>query len=102
MLVALGFSALACADAGGSQKPAAVSAEEIFSGTLTQFTVRSLVVVHKVPGQPPTTREFIRDGKTRIEGTLRTRARVTVRYRALDNSGFVAVHVIVRSTGRAA
>jgi hypothetical protein len=97
VLVALGFSALACAGPAGSQKPAAVSAEEIFSGTVTQFTDRSLTVVHKVPGQPPVTREFVRDGKTTIEGNLRSRARVTVRYRALDNGGFVAVHVIVRS-----
>jgi hypothetical protein len=102
VLVALGFSAFACVSAADSQKPAAVSAEEIFSGTVTLFTVRSLILVHKVPGQPPVTREFVRDGKTTIEGTLRSKARVTVRYRALDNGGFVAVHIIVRSIGRAA
>jgi hypothetical protein len=103
VLVALSFVAPAClSDAAGAQKPAVVPAEEIFSGTVTQFTDRSLTVLHKVPGQPPMTREFTRDGKTTIEGKLRGKVRVTVRYRALADGGFVAVHIIVRPVGRAA
>ena len=106
VLVALSFPAQACmgaaAEAGTSQKSAVVAAEEIFSGTVTQFTDRSLTVVHTVPGRPPVTREFARDGKTTIEGKLRSKVRVTVRYRALGNGEFVAMHIIVRSVGRAA
>lgn len=102
VLVALGFLAPACVSAADSQKPAAVIAEEIFSGTVTQFTDRSFTVVHTVPGRPPVTREFMRDGKTTIEGKLRNKVRVTVRYKALENGGFVALHIIVRSIGKAA
>lgn len=41
----------------------------------------------------------MRDSKTTIEGKLRSQVRVTVRYKALDNGGFMALHIIVRSTG---
>jgi len=77
-----------------SQEPE--PAAPIFSGTVTQLTDRSLTVVRKAPGQKPVTREFTRDGSTTVEGKLRNRARVTVRYKALDDGGFVAVHIIVR------
>ena len=77
-----------------SQEPD--TAAPIFSGTVTQLTDRSLTVVRKVPGQQPVTREFTRDDKTTVEGKLRNKARVTVRYKALDEGGFVAVHIIVR------
>jgi hypothetical protein len=75
---------------------AAVPSEDIFSGTVTQLTDRSLTVVRKIPGQKPVTREFTRDGNTTLEGKLRNRVRVTVRYKALEDGGFVAVHIIVR------
>ena len=78
----------------GSQEPD--TAEPIFSGTVTQVTDRSLTLVRKVPGQQAVTREFIRDDKTTVEGKLRNKARVTVRYKALDDGGFLAVHIIVR------
>jgi hypothetical protein len=77
-----------------SQEPD--TAAPIFSGTVTQVTDRSLTVVRKVPGQQPVTREFTRDDKTTVEGKLRNKARVTVRYKALDDGGFLAVHIIVR------
>jgi hypothetical protein len=77
-----------------SQEPETTA--PIFSGTVTQLTDRSVTVVRKVPGQPPVTREFMRDDKTTVEGKLRNRSRVTVRYKALDEGGFVAVHIIVR------
>jgi hypothetical protein len=73
-----------------------VPVDDIFSGTVTQLTDRSLKVVRKVPGQPPVTREFTRDASTSVEGKLRNKARVTVRYRVGEDGGFVAVHIIVR------
>jgi hypothetical protein len=95
------LAAPACLSAAGSQKPAAVSAEEIFSGTVAQFTERSLTVIHKVPGHPPVTRQFMRDAGTTIEGKLRSQVRVTVRYKALENGLFMALHIIVRPNGKA-
>lgn len=100
VLVALGL----LAPAGlRSQKPdtppqkASVRAEKIFSGTITQLTGESFTVIHKVPGQPAVMRQFMRDGKTTVEGKLRSKVRVTVRYKALDDGGFIALHIIVRS-----
>jgi hypothetical protein len=75
---------------------AVVPSELIFSGTVTQLSDRSLTVVRKGAGQPPVTREFARDDRTTVEGKLRNKARVTVRYTAMDDGGFVAVHIIVR------
>jgi hypothetical protein len=79
----------------------AATTDDIYSGTLKQFTDRSVTVVHKVAGRQPVTREFALDGKTTIEGKLRVAARVTVRYKALENGGFVALHIIVRGFGKA-
>jgi hypothetical protein len=73
-----------------------VPAEDIFSGTVTQLTDRELTVVRRLPGQKPVTRKFARDEKTTVEGRLRNKTRVSVRYKALDDGGFAAVHIIVR------
>jgi hypothetical protein len=81
--------------ATGSQS-VGVRPDDIFSGTLKQFKDGSITVVHKVAGRQPVTREFALDGRTTIEGKLRIAARVTVRYKALGNGGFVALHIIVR------
>jgi hypothetical protein len=80
----------------------AAATDDIFSGTVKQFTDRTIIVVHKVAGHQPVTREFTVDRKTTVEGMLRITARVTVRYRTLGNGGFVAVQIIVRLNGRAA
>lgn len=72
------------------------SPEQIFSGTITKLTEASITVVRKVLGHQPVTREFTRDGATKVEGKLRERARVTVRYQANEDGGFVAAHIIVR------
>jgi hypothetical protein len=86
-----------CAQATGTTGPkAAVPTGRIFSGTVMELTDRSVTVVRRVPGQQPVTREFARDDKTTVEGNLRNKARVTVRYRAADGGEFVAVHIIVR------
>jgi len=99
LLLALSFSipgALVAQESDSAAPKIVVPAELIFSGTVTQLTDRSLTVVRRVAGQPPVTREFARDDKTTVEGKLRNKARVTVRYTALDDGGFVAVHIIVR------
>ena len=74
----------------------AVPAADIFSGTVTRVTDQSITVVRKVLGKPPVTREFSRDAGTTVEGKLGVKARVTVRYKAGEEDGFVALHIIVR------
>ena len=69
---------------------------DIFSGTVVKFTERSLTVIRKVAGQQAVTRQFSCDAGTTVEGKLRNEARVTVRYKATESGGFLAVHVIVR------
>ena len=76
-------------------KKAAASAD-IFSGTVTKLTADSVTVVRKVLGQDAVTREFARDTQTKVEGKLRNKVRVTVRYKAGEDGGFVAVYIVVR------
>jgi hypothetical protein len=71
-------------------------AAQIFSGTVTKLTDNAITVVRKVVGHDPVTREFMRDPQTQVEGKLSGGARVTVRYKAADDGGFLAVHIIVR------
>lgn len=82
----------------GSQPKAAKAtpAAEIFSGTVTKLTAETVTVVRRVPGHPAVTREFARDDQTKVEGKLRERARVTVRFKANEDAGFIAVYIIVR------
>jgi hypothetical protein len=74
----------------------ATPAADIFSGTVTKLTADAVTVVRRVPGHAAVTREFVRDEQTKVEGKLRERARVTVRYKAGEDDGFVAVYIIVR------
>ena len=76
-------------------KKAAPSAD-IFSGTVTKLTDESVTVVRKVAGHEAVTREFARGASTKVEGKLREKVRVTVRYKAGGDGGFVAIYIIVR------
>ncbi len=72
-------------------------AGDIFSGTVTILQPDSVTVVRKVAGRPVVTRTFGLDSKTRIEGRLKARARVSVRFAAGADEGlFTAVYIIVR------
>jgi hypothetical protein len=79
-----------------TQSKNAAPSAQIFSGTVTKITDNLITAVRKVVGHDPVTRDFIRDAHTQVEGKLTVGARVTVRYKATDDSGFLAVHVIVR------
>jgi hypothetical protein len=68
----------------------------IFSGTVTKLTQDSLSVVRQIPGHSAVTRDFMRDARTKVEGKLRERERVTVRYKAGEDGGLLAVYIIVR------
>jgi hypothetical protein len=76
-------------------KKAAPSAD-IFSGTVTKLTAESVTVVRRVAGHEAVTREFTRGAATKVEGKLREKVRVTVRYKAGEAGGFVAIYIIVR------
>ena len=93
LLIPAGFSAQ---EPGTTAPKAAVPAGRIFSGTVTLLTDGAVTVVRRVAGQQPVTREFVRGAGTTIEGKLRIRARVTVRYKTGDEGEFIAVHIIVR------
>ena len=80
---------------GGQGKKTAPSAD-IFSGTVTKLTEVSVTVVRKVAGHDAVTRQFMREAATKVEGKLREKVRVTVRYKAGEGGGFVAVYIIVR------
>ena len=97
--VALAGSGIAAQQAPVTPAPApkkAAPSANIFSGTVTKLADDSVTVVRKVAGHDAVTREFLRDTSTRVEGKLREKARVTVRYKADEDGGFVAVYIIVR------
>ncbi len=79
-----------------SEAPKTAVTNDIFSGKVTDLTPDSLTVVRKVPAKPDVTRKFLRDQKTKVEGSLKVNARVSVRYQAADEGQYLALNIIVR------
>jgi hypothetical protein len=99
MLLAIGSGIAAqtsTTPAPAAQGKKTAPAADIFSGTVTKLTEESVTVVRKLAGHDAVTRAFLRDGTTKVEGKLREKVRVTVRYKAGEDGGFVAVYIIVR------
>lgn len=71
-------------------------ANDIFSGTVSELTADSLTVVRKAPARGPGTSKFLLDAQTKVEGKLRVKARVTVRFQADEDGQLHALHIIVR------
>ena len=69
---------------------------EFVSGTITDLPPGRIVVNRAVIGKPAEDRTFLITGETKIEGTLRPKARVTVGFKPSEE-GDVAVRIIVRS-----
>ena len=69
--------------------------ETFFSGTLEEFTAESAVVTREVLGNRPERRTFVVTPQTKIEGKLAEGARVTVKFRAVDEA-MIAETIIVR------
>jgi hypothetical protein len=69
---------------------------EFFSGVITVLADEQITVSKNVPGKNSEARVFLIAKETRVEGKLRLKARVTVRYTHSD-SGDHAVHIIVRA-----
>jgi hypothetical protein len=99
MLMAVGAAVAAQTAVTPAPAPApkkTAPSADIFSGTVTKLTDESVTVVRKVAGHDAVTREFMRGAGTRVEGKLREKVRVTVRYKSGEDGWFVAIYIIVR------
>jgi hypothetical protein len=70
---------------------------EFFSGVITALADDKLTVFKTVLGKNAETRTFVISKETRVEGKLRLKVRVTVRY-IRDEDGDHALHIIVRTS----
>ena len=70
--------------------------DEFFSGAITAFDDTSVTVLRTVLGKNSETRTFLIAKETRIEGKLKLKAHVTVRYTRGDD-GNHALRIIVRT-----
>jgi hypothetical protein len=77
--------------------PAEQPHTEFFSGIVTALSDDKITVFKTVLGKNSETRTFQITPDTRIEGKLRPKTRVTVRY-ARSEEGDRAVHIIVRAS----
>jgi hypothetical protein len=88
-------AALPQQEAAPPQKKAA-PANDIFSGNVSALAADSITVERKVLTRDNEMRTFVLDAQTRVEGKLRLKARVTVRYHAYEDGQLRALHIIVR------
>ena len=89
--------------AGVCQQPDPRAAEaplEFVSGTVSELPPGRIVVNRAVLGKPAENRAFLVSGETKIEGTLRVNARVTVGFKPTERGEPVAVRIIVRESPR--
>jgi hypothetical protein len=75
------------------------SHSEFFSGVVTSLSDDKITVFKTVLGKNSETRTFLITPDTRVEGKLRLKARVTVRY-AREEEGERALHIIVRNSSQ--
>ena len=69
--------------------------EQFVSGTVVELPPGRIVINRAVLGKAPENRSFVITNETKVEGRLRTNARVTVGFRSSEE-GDVAVRIIVR------
>ena len=85
---------LAIASAGQE----AVDPASFFSGVVTAFDPgQKVTVIRTILGKDPETRSFALDGNTKIEGSLKLKSKVTVRF-APGSDGDTAVSIVVRTS----
>jgi len=68
-----------------------------FSGLVAEFTAEKIVVSRAVLGKPAEKRTFLITQGTKVEGKLKNKVRVTVRYQTNDD-GDVAAAILVRTS----
>lgn len=95
VLVCLLLSLSSWAITAQEQPPATDANYEFVSGTITDLPPGRIVVNRAVLGKPPEDRTFLITAETKVEGTLRANARVTVGFKPSDE-GDVAMRIIVR------
>lgn len=80
-----------------SAAPAERPHSEFFSGVITVMADDKVTVFKTVLGKDSETHVFLITKETRVEGKLRVKARVTVRY-THASEGDRALHIIVRTS----
>jgi len=101
VLAILSFGALASAqETPPPQNPPpqkkAAPANDIFSGTVSELTADSVTVIRRTPARDAGASRFRLDSQTKVEGNLRLKASVTVRYQTDEDGQLHALHIIVR------
>lgn len=96
MLVVL-LGVLLCAQ-DAPKKPARPR-PQFFAGTVTELDSTHITVSRSVLGRQPEHRTFVITPTTKMSKDLRTKERVTVRYRS-DPDGDVALEILVRTRAK--
>jgi hypothetical protein len=78
-----------------SDTPSADPKSQFFAGNVTELSDTKVTVARTALGRNTVTKSFIVNAETKIDGNLRLKAKVTVRYTSSDD-GDVAVEIIVR------
>lgn len=69
--------------------------DAFFSGVVVEIANDRVTVSRTILGKPPERRAFAVTGSTKVEGKMKQKSRVTVRYTASDE-GDVALSILVR------
>jgi hypothetical protein len=72
------------------------TADSFYSGSVAEVNSEKIVVTRVVLGKQAENRTFIITSATKVEGKLRAKERVTVRYQTTEQ-GDVAVSIVVRT-----
>ncbi len=67
-----------------------------FSGTIADMAPDKITVTRAVLGKPAEKKVFLIDPTTKVEGKMRAKVRVTVRYKTTED-GDVAKSILVRN-----
>jgi hypothetical protein len=78
------------------QAPKKPESPTFFSGTVVANTATEITVHRRALISNATTKTFAIDGDTKIEGKLKVKVNVTVRYVTEEEGRTRAVHIIVR------
>lgn len=91
-----GFAPVAVAqDEHPQEQKAARAQETFFSGNVVSFDADKVTVTRRTLTLSWVTKTFLLSSDTKIEGTLKPKARVTVKFEKTED-GERAVHIIVR------
>src|SRR5262245_50614368 len=74
-------------------------ADFFYSGTVAEFSKEKVIVARAILGKPAEKRTFLLNADTKIEGKLKAKSRVTVRFGPSDD-GDVALSILVRDGTR--